>query len=104
MPTVTVGMVKTAPLEPLKGDTGLPKIQTALTHGHSLTGDMDQLTSTPLKDKLGKHALKKEVLSPCIPKPLGVLQNASKTQALLTSAVRLERGMRGRQWMCRDPL
>lgn len=45
MPMVTVGTVKTAPLEPLKGDTGLLKI---LTHGHSLTEDTDHLTSRPL--------------------------------------------------------
>lgn len=76
MPTVTVGMVKTAPLEPLKGDTGLPKIQTVLTHGQSLTGDTDQLTFRPLEDKSGKQALKKEVTSPCILQLLGILQKA----------------------------
>lgn len=76
MPAVAVGMVKMAPLEPLKGDTVLPKIQTVLTHGHSLTGDMDQLTFRPPKDKSGKQTLKKEVLSPCILQWLGILQNA----------------------------
>lgn len=45
----------------------LPKIKTVLTHRHSLTGDMDQLTSTLLKDKSGKVALRKKVLCLCIP-------------------------------------
>lgn len=71
MPMVTVGTVKTASLEPLKGDTGLLKI---LTHGHSLTEDTDHLTSRPLKDKSEKHALKKEVPSPRILQLLGILQ------------------------------
>lgn len=39
---------------------GSPKIETVLTHGHGLTGDVDQLTFTPPKDKSGKWALRKK--------------------------------------------
>jgi len=39
--------------------------------------------------------LKKEVLSPCVLQLPGILQNAQKTPALLTPAVRLERDTAG---------
>lgn len=56
--------------------TGLPKIQRVLTHGHSLTGGMDQLIA--LKDKSGKEALKKKSCPHilCILQLLSILQNA----------------------------
>lgn len=74
--------------------SGLPKIQTFLVHGHSLTGGTDKLTA--LKDKSGKEALKKK---PC---PhvlcillLSILQNAQKTPALLRWTVGQERDRTG---------
>lgn len=51
---------------------------------------MDKHAPRPPKDKSGKQALKKEVLPPRILQLFDILQNAQKTQALLTSAVKLD--------------
>lgn len=92
MPIVTGRIIKSASLiiKPasliikisITEGSALPKIQTVLAHGHSLTGGMDKLTA--LKDKSGKEALKKK---PC-PHVLCILllsifQDIQKTPALL---------------------